>query len=415
MKRTTVGARGAFTVLGIVVSYLVSTSAVCATETAAVRNPQIAAFLSDAKNLSAKKQWSGALAAVKKAQAVPKKSVYEEYKIDEFMAYLLTQQGQHSEAASVFEQLANSKNASPRERADHRKTAAQLYFQAKDYPRAEALARQAAAQRSDDAQLLELLGQSEYLSGNFKNAADTLQQLLTVSDKERTKPKESWLQMLLNAYDRLQDRPNASAIWEELLRHYPKPEYWRAVLSVRTAGRQLPAIELGYQRLMFDLGMLTDPADFEELAMGAIDEGAPGEAVRVLQAGFQQGIFAGREERRFRRMLDYAKKEAGAHEVQLDELRRNAQRASTGQISIALGRLHFGEGRYDEAVDALEQGLRKGELSDPTQGRIELGIALLKNHQVEQAREVFDAVKEAQWRGLAELWSLRAAQLEQSS
>jgi len=395
--------------LGLVAGSVLSLSAVHAKEAAAVRNPQVARLLSQAQELSAKKQWTAALTAINRAQAVPNKSAYADYKINEFRAYLLTQQHKPLQAAAVFEQMVSAKQAPAEWSPGYLKTAAQLYFQAKDYSRAALLARQALAQRRDNVQLLELLGQAEYLAGDFKKAAQTLRQLLAVSEKERATPKEGWLQMLLNSYDRLQDRSSANAVWERLLRHYPKPEYWRAVLSVRTSGRQPPAIELGYQRLMFELGMLTQPADFENLAMGVIDEGAPGEAVRVLDAGLRQKIFAGHEEQRFRRMLDYAKRQAEARRVQLDELTRNAQRASTGQLSIALGRVHLGEGRYDEAAVALRRGLEKGNLSNPEQGRIDLGIALLKNHQPEQARTAFDAVEEkSEWHDLAELWSLRA-------
>ena len=408
MRRTTAWMATSIAVLGLAISHFFALAVVQAAQSAAVHSPQVAKYLSEAQKLSVRKQWSAALAAIKKAQAVPEKTAYAEYKTDEFLGYVLTQQQKYSEAATVFEQMVNSKQASDEARVSHLRTAAQLHYQAKNYPHAAALARQALAKRAGDAQLLELLGQAEYLAGNFKNAADTLRERIAVSEKEGTRPKESWLQTLLSSYDRLQDRSGANATWEMLLRQYPKPEYWKAVLSVRTAGRQPRAVELGYQRLMFDLGMLTSPADFEDLAMGAIDLGAPGEAVRVLQQGLQRKIFAGHHEQRFRRMLDFARKETARRSAQLNELTRNAQRASTGQLSIAVGRLHLGEGRYDQAAAALRQGLEKGSLSNSEQGRIDLGIALLKNRQLEQAREAFDSIEEkSEWHDLGELWSLR--------
>jgi hypothetical protein len=383
--------------------------AVHAAESAAVRSREVAKHLSDAQKLSSRKQWSGALAALKKAKAVPEKSAYADYKIDEFHAYVLTQQRKYTEAAALFEQMASSKQASAAARSGHLKTSAQLYYQAGKHQRAAAVARRALAQRRGDAQLQEMLGQAEYLAGDFKAAAATMRQLVAVAEKERTKPKEAWLQTLLNSYDRLQDRANANAAWQMLLRHYPKPDYWRAVIAVHTAGQQPRPVELGYQRLMFDLGMLTDPADFETLALGSIDAGAPGEAVRVLQSGLQEKILTGQDEARFRRMLDYAKQEAAKRRARLDELTRNAVRASSGQLSIALGRLHLGEGQYDQAAAALRQGLQKGQLGSSDQGRIDLGVALLKNGQREAARKAFAGVGEkSEWHDLAELWSLRA-------
>jgi tetratricopeptide (TPR) repeat protein len=384
------------------------TPAVHAAEKAAVHNRQVADLLGEAQKLSSRKQWSGALAAIKKAQAVPEQSAYSEYKISEFLGYLLTQQKKYAEAAPVFEQLADSKQASTADRSSHLKTAAQLYYQAQQYPRAAAVARRALSQQPGDVELQETLSQAEYLGGDYKSAAVTLQQLVAGAEKHGAKPKESWLQMLLSSYDRLQDRAHANGVWEMLLRHYPKPDYWQAVLSERTAGRQPPAIELGYQRLMFDLGMLKKPGDFENLSLGAIDAGAPGEAVQVLEAGLQQKILTGPTEPRFRRMLDYAKQAAAKQYAQLADLTRNAEHASTGQLSIALGRLHLGEGHFDQAAAALSQGLKKGNLNNPEQGRIDLGIALLKNRQPDAARKTFDAVDEkSEWHPLAQLWSLR--------
>jgi hypothetical protein len=76
---------------------------------------------------------------------------------------------------------------------------------------------------------------------------------------------------------------------------------------------------------------------------------------------------------------------------------------------MALGRLHLGESRYDEAAAALRQGLQKGQLSSPDQGRIDLGVALLKDGQRDAARKALAGVGgESEWHDLAQLWILRA-------
>jgi tetratricopeptide (TPR) repeat protein len=139
---------------------------VLAAEKAAVENPQVAKQISDAQKLSAKRQWSEALAAIKKAQAIPGKSAYSEYRLNEFLAYLLTQQKKYAEAAAVFEQMVNSKVATPETRFNHLKTAAQLYYLARVYPRAASAARRAITQKPGDLQLLEILRQTEQLGGN---------------------------------------------------------------------------------------------------------------------------------------------------------------------------------------------------------------------------------------------------------
>jgi tetratricopeptide (TPR) repeat protein len=409
MIRVVPGMIGYIAVLGVALcGVLLPGIATHAAEKAAIENAQVAKLYGEAKKLAERKQLGEAVTTIKKAQAVPEQSAYSEFKLNEYLAYLLTQQKKYAEAAAVFEQLVSSKQATPASRSEHLRTAAQLYYQAQVYPRAAATARQALTQRVGDAALLEILGQAEFLAGDYKNATATLRKLVATAEKERKQPKESWLQTLLSIYDKQQDAANTSTVLTQLLRYYPKPDYWRSVLSTRFGGKYPPAVELGYRRLMLDLGMLKRPSDFEDLALGAIDAGAPGEAVRLLQTGLEQKILAGRDEARFQRMLTFAKEETTKRRAQLGEMARNAQSASTGELSMALGRAYFGEGRYTEAAEAFSQGLKKGGISNLEQGQIDLGIALLRNRQTEPARKAFMAVAEkSRWRDLAELWSLR--------
>ena len=64
---------------------------------------------------------------------------------------------------------------------------------------------------------------------------------------------------------------------------------------------------------------------------------------------------------------------------------------------------------YDQAIAALRKGIQKGGLAHSDQARIDLGVAYLKRGETQQARETFAAVKaDSEWRGLAQLWSLRS-------
>jgi tetratricopeptide (TPR) repeat protein len=381
-----------------------------AAEGQAVVNAQVAKQLTEAKKLAGSKQWDAALAALKKARAVPEKSLYADYKINEFTAYVLTQQKKYREAADVFEQIVDSRQAPAAAVAGHLKTAAQLYYQAEQYPRAVDAAGRALKEAPADPELLALLGQAQYLTKDFQRAAATFQRLVTATQQQGQRPRESWLQTLLNSYDQLGDRERRSATWDTLLRNYPKPDYWQAVLGIKVSRKQPEPIQHGYQWLMFDLGLLEHPADFEDLALSAIDGGLPGEAVRVLQSGLQRKILAGAEEARFRRMLAYAQRESTKSREALPPLVANAQRSGTGALSVALGRAYLSDAQYGPAVEALRRGLKQGGVLDADQSRIDLGVALLRNNQREQARTAFESVAASSpWHDLAGLWALRAS------
>jgi hypothetical protein len=377
----------------------------------AVTNKEVAKHLTQAKKRAGGKQWNAALAELTKAEQVREASPYAQYKIDEFKAYVFTQQRQYDKAAAVFAKLGKSDQASPAERIKHLKTAARLYMEAKQFEQTAKLAQAALEVSRGDTSLMELLGEAKYLAGDFKGAAQATEQLVAALDSTGSKPKEESLQILLNSYYKLQDRERIALSWDRLLRDYPKPQYWENVLALQVGQSHSEAVDLYYRALMLDLGILDNPADYEALALGALDVGLPAESVRVLEAGFQNGVLATANEARFRRMLEFAKRELAKGEGELNELALNARRASSGQPDVALGRAYMSRHKYEEAIQALQRGIKKGQLQRPDQARVDLGVAYFKNDQPQQAHATFAAVEaDSEWRKLADLWSMRVSE-----
>lgn len=381
----------------------------------AVVNKEVAKAITEARKQAERKRWNAALEALQTAERSPQKTDYAEYKIQQFKGYVLTQQRKYAQAAPIFAKLGGSGQASTKERGQHLKTAAQLYLQERQYEQAASMATSALKLSPADPVLLELAGQSRYMAGDFSGAAAALERLLSRTSEQQKAPDEDWLQVLLNAYYKLGNEQKIASTWEALLRYYPKQEYWRNVLARRTSQEHSEQLELGYRRLMFEVGLLKDPEDYEELALSAIEAGAPEEAVRLLSSGLDSGVLAGAERARFERMRAHARDEAEKSRAHLTQLAKDAERASTGQPSVELGRAYLGQQQYDRAIAALRSALSKGKLEEPGSARVLLGIAYLKKQQPEQAREAFAAVEaNSEWRDLAELWSLRASTPERS-
>jgi hypothetical protein len=382
----------------------------------AVNNKDVAKYLTEAKDLAGGKRWDAAWAALEKAERVPDLSPYAKDKIDEFKGYVLTQQHKDAEAGALFERLAKSESASADERNDRLKKASQLYMRAKQYEKSARAAEAALEKQPNDSVLLELAGQAKYLAGDFRGAAARIAQLVAATERKGAQPQEATLQILLNSYYQLNDRQQMAQTWEMLLRHYPKPEYWRNVLQLKSAQRHSKRVDFYYLALKFDVGMLDDPMDYETLALGAIDLGLPDDAVRVLETGLRKGILAGEHEARFRRMLAHAQAVTAKSSDGMKDLAQQAQRASSGQPDAAIGRIYLSQRMYNQAIAALRKGIEKGALEHSDQARIDLGVAYLKNGETQQARATFAAVKaDSEWRGLAELWSLRSNEASQGA
>ena len=87
---------------------------------------------------------------------------------------------------------------------------------------------------------------------------------------------------------------------------------------------------------------------------------------------------------------------------------KEAEKASQGQPSVGVGQAYLSYGMYDEAIAAIQAGLKKGGVTDTDEAQISLGIAQLKKGQKDAARQAFKAVKAyGKWADLAALWVLR--------
>jgi len=371
----------------------------------------VAEPLKKAQDAMGKKQWDTALTQIKKAQGVDKKTPFEAYQIDEFLGYVLIQQKKYGEAAPVFERTLNS-GFTPADQVDDRtKTVAQLYFQMKDYGKAAQWSKRWLDKNPNDQEMGVLLGQSYYLLKDYKNAAATISNVVNRAERAGRTPQENWLQLIMSSKYNLDDQSGIADALKKLVRYYPKEEYWANVLDIYRRKAEGDRVTLGYYRLMNDAGVLKDKGDYVEMAQLAIDAGVPGEAQHVVEKGVESGTLKSAdktEQGRYDRLLTSAKKLATDDQASLSQLAKEAEKATKGQPSVALGQAYLSYGKYAEAIEALKRGIAKGGLLDADEAQISLGIAYMKSGQKDQARQAFQAVKDAsKWEQLAELWALR--------
>lgn len=371
----------------------------------------VAEPLKKAQDAMGKKQWDTALAEIKKAQAVTKKTPFEAYQIDEFLGYVLIQQKKYGEAAPVFERVLNS-GMLPAEQVDERtKTVAQLYFQVKDYGKAAQWSKRWVDKHPGDQEMGVLLAQSYYLLKDYKNAAATMSNVVSRAERAGRTPQENWLQIVMSSKFNLDDRDGIGEALKKLVRYHPKDEYWANLLDIYRRKADGDRVTLGYYRLMNDVGALKDKGDYVEMAQLAIDAGVPGEAQYVVEKGVELGTLKSAdktEQGRYDRLLTSAKKLATEDQASLAQLSKEAEKATKGQPSVALGQAYLSYGKYQDAIKALTSGIAKGGLLDADEAHISLGIAYMKSNQKDLARKAFQAVKDAsKWEQLAELWTLR--------
>jgi tetratricopeptide (TPR) repeat protein len=289
-----------------------------------------------------------------------------------------------------------------------------MYFQLKQYDKAAKYAKQLYDKNPNQQDVALVLGQSYYLSNDCKNAAATMNALVTRTERAGQKPDEDWLRLVQDCQNKLGDKAGAQETVKKLVRHFNKPDDWNTLLTA-SRGRHSDRVNLGYFRLMRDAGVLKRDRDYFEFAQLAMDEkvgNAPVEAVQVIEEGMEKGILKSDDKAmqgRYDRLLQAAKERAEASKSTLPQLAKQTEAAANGQADVALGQAYLGAGDYDAAITALQRGIKRGGVTDVNEAQVSLGYAYLKKGQKDQARQAFRAVKkESDWFALAELWSLRA-------
>jgi tetratricopeptide (TPR) repeat protein len=186
-----------------------------------------------------------------------------------------------------------------------------------------------------------------------------------------------------------------------LVGYFHEPEDWRELLDLCSRDVHDERIALGYHRLMFELDVLTRPDDYEAMVFETLNAGVPAESLQVLDSARNKDVFStpdsvpGRYERLLKR-------------VQTEMAATTPTDASRGQDDVLLGQIYLSYGQYDQAVAALNRGIKKGDVRDPDEAHMSLGIAYLQQGLRDLADEAFRTVdKGSPWAGLAELWRLR--------
>jgi tetratricopeptide (TPR) repeat protein len=362
----------------------------------------------DAKNfeLAAKK--------IAEAEATPKKVPYDDFQIAEFRAYMYALQGINiPEIVTIYEKSLQTPEFFVGDGADVR--IKQIYsaaYNAKQYDKVFEYGKRWLATHPDDKLTYELIGNSYYLSKDYKAARESMLTAVDLAEKAGEAPKEPWLRIALSSSSYLQDEQGILNDYAKLLRYYPKADDWERYLSRLSFKETSDQTMLQWLRLMYDTESLKRPEQYMEYAQIAINEALPGEAVKVMQAGFDRKILGTEPAKAAQQqnLLNSAKQRMTADRAQLaaEEKQVQASTATTGVAEAGLGLAYFSNDQYDQAITYLDKGLKKGGLKNPDRYRMALGISQFRKGDREQARATFQAVSnDSPVAKAAGAWALR--------
>lgn len=372
-------------------------------------SPKVGKPLKEALDLAGAKKWKDAMDKAKEAQAVSGKTPYEEFKVNEIIAYIALNLGDYATAAKVYETSLDSGELSPAEIKQRLDNLTKIHFQGKNYPKAVQFGTRYLKDVGPDIDIELLVAQAYYLQKDFPHALEAGQSLIKTANQAGQPIKEDWLKLVMNCQQELGKDAEANATLEQLLLKYPSPSYWHNMfIGVQNEGGSSDRKNMEIYRLKLNTGSLAAP-EYLEMAQLALALGYPGDAKNVLDKGFaNKTLGTGQNKDRENKLLNLAQTSVTKDQKDLPALEKQAESASAnGELDLKLGQTYLSYGDYAKAIDSIKSALKKGGLKSPDEAHQQLGVAYLGAKRNSDANAEFKAVgSDSKLAGIARLWSI---------
>ena len=333
---------------------------------------------------------------VTQAEAVPDKSPYELYVLNRMKLSLASATGNDQMSMSALEAIMATGKVPDADKGRFQQALATMYFNAKNYPKAIELYKQAQASGQASDQVNSGLIRSYYLSGDYATALKAQEPVLQAAEQAGKTPSQEDLRLYASAANKVKDDAAYLRGLEKLVAYYPSDDFWTDLISrgiVRRPGFQDANIP-DVLRLEFAAVKQMSSDAYTELAELALKDGFPTEAKKVVDAGFAAGVLGkGSGAAKDRQLRDRATKEAASDAKNIAAGEAGAAKAKTGAGLVNLGWAYVTMDQFDKGIGFIQQGIAKGGLKSPDEAKLRLGMAYAKAGQKDKAIATFQEVK----------------------
>jgi hypothetical protein len=381
---------------------LMAAALVPSTSYADTLRPDVAKPLNDAQTLYRTHKYKDALGKIAQAAAVPNKTPYETYMVEEMRGAAAMAAGDVGTAAQAYETLLSSGQLKGADEQSTTAALAGIYFQEKNYAKAIAVAQRYLKAGGGDPDMRTLLVQSYYLSNDCANVVTLLKASTDAQVKAGHAPDESQLQLLGTCSQKVNDNATYRGALEKLVAYHPKQSYWDDLFAaIKSKPGYSSRLDIDTYRLRRATGALTTPDDYMEMTQLAIVANSTAEGKQVIDQGFASGVLG---------------HDVGAdREKRLQALAAKRAASTTDQNGNAVPPIDAGlnlvyAGKAKDGIAMMEAAIAKGGLEHPDEAQLHLGVAYYVAGEKAKAVQTFKAVKGTDGSAdLARLWVLVAS------
>jgi len=366
--------------------------------------------LSSAQDARGTKNWQQMLDKANEAEAVAvPKSLYDEFWIHEFRGIANANLKQYAESLKDLEAALNSPCMTETDKPGRVKLIAQVAYQIKDYPKAIEFGKRA-YEASADPDMGVYLGNAYYIQNDFENSVKVLKDVVGKLKTAGQSPDEQTLRIIQSACYNIKDNDCVAEQMEQLVVHYPKPNYWQDLVNSLMRVSKNDKELLNILRLADGVDVMNEAAQYTEMAQLAMGQGLPGEAQATIEKGNTKGVFKeAREKALATRILGEAKTAVELDKSTLAKQDASARAKPTGDSDVKLGAAYLSYGENDKAIEALQRGIGKNGVKNTDEAGLLLGIAFMRANKKAEAATAFGTVnKDPALTRIAKLWLLKA-------
>lgn len=233
-----------------------------------------------------------------------------------------------------------------------------------------------------------LYAQNLYQVNRYSDMVPAIETGMSVAEARDKEVKEDWYVLLNFAYFQLENYEKVRDIQKTLLVKWPKKRYWFSLAGAYTELGEDDNLVYAYDAAHTQ-GLLEKESELVTMAQLFLQAEVPYKAGTLLSSEMEAGRISG--EAKNWRLLSQAWQLAQEDERAIPALQAAAKATEDGELDVRLGNAYLNLGQYQNCADAVQTGLRKGNLKKEENAQISLGMCLYNLKQYQPAIDAFQA------------------------
>ncbi|MEZ5502130.1 MAG: tetratricopeptide repeat protein [Halioglobus sp.] len=328
---------------------------------------------------------------------------YELANVYNLYAFIQYSKEDYAGALKSYEKVVSQPDIPLAMEINTRFTIAQLYFVQEEWQKGiDALLKWFAMTDTPNANAYVLLAQGYYQVKDYNKALQNVEKAISMSNEAGKVPKEQWYNLARYLYFEKNDVKNTVAVLEELLKYYPKKEYWVQISHMygeqKKESEQLAAMETAYVQNMLD-----KDNELVTMAYLYLNAEVPYKAAKVMDKGLNNKTIEGKSKNW--ELAGNAWRQAQELKKAIPAMEEAASKSDSGELYARLGNIYLDTDEYKKAIEAINKGLARGGVKRPDTAKLVLGMAYFNTKQYDKAREAFTAAsRDERSKAYAEQW-----------